>query len=171
MKPALAALAVALSLLITGSPARASCVAPNAADQLARADVVAYGTLVSIRMTVAPASPVVTFRPERVFKGALDGDVEVFFGPTHGGAVTSVDYAGAPPQTHTLYLRRVDGGYETTACDGSHEGAPTAQEAAALGAGAAVGTAAQPSPLAPLVVAGLGGAAILVLLRVRRRTP
>jgi len=175
MKVLLAALLTVAGLLLGApAPALASCAQQTLDEQIARADVVAYGKLVSIRMTFAPASPVVVFRAERLLKGTLGGDVEVFFGPTHGGAITSVDYAGAPPQAHTLYLRLVEGAYETNACSGSHDGAPTDAETAAMGAGVIVAAATDdvPRPLvATLVVAALvaAGLAVAVTIRSRRR--
>ncbi len=166
----LAAAFVIAGIALPASPARASCIQETAAEQIARAEVVAYGTLTGIRMTFAPASPVVTFRPERVLKGTLSASVEVFFGPTHGGPVTSVDYAGAPPEAHTLYLRRADGSYETDACAGSHRGEPTAEESRLLGSGAAV--SASDRDLRPLIIAAAVVLALLVaivLVLVRRR--
>ena len=167
---ALAATFVVAGIALPTSPAQASCLQETVADQIGRAEIVAYGTLTGIRMTFAPASPVVTFRPDRVLKGTLSATVEVFFGPTHGGAVTSVDYAGAPPETHTLYLRAAGGSYETDACSGSHAGAPTANEERLLGRGAAVAVA--DADLRPLIaaaaIAALALVAIAVLLRRRR---
>src|SRR5438876_552191 len=71
--------------------------------------------------------------------GTLPGEVEVYLGPTHGGAITSVDYeAVRRGEAHTLYLRSAgNGSWETNACSGSHVGAPTAEETSILGAGSA----------------------------------
>ncbi len=168
-------LILALSVVAAGyalgpAPALASCAQANPAEQASRAEVIAYGTLTSIRMTFAPAGPVVTFRPERVLKGTLTSSVEVFFGPTHGGAPTSVDYAGAPPEAHTLYLRRAGDSFETDACSGSHAGAPTADEEARLGRESGVAVSdpvAWPVVAAAAVALALGVVAI-VLLRRRR---
>lgn len=167
---ALAATFVVAGIALPASPAQASCLQETVADQIGRAEVIAYGTLTGIRMTFAPASPVVTFRPDRVLKGTLSASVEVFFGPTHGGAITSVDYAGAPPETHTLYLRSAGGSYETDACSGSHSGAPTADEERLLGRGADVAvTGADRRPLvAATAIAVLALVAIAILLRRRR---
>lgn len=158
--------------LATSVPAVASCAQQTTAEQVARAQIVAYGSVTGIRMTFAPASPVVTFRPERVLKGSLDKSVEVFLGPTHGGAVTSVDYAAAPPQRHTLYLRvGADGSYETDVCSGSHEGAPTADEEKILGAGTSVNVV-EDFPLVVALAIGLGVAlalAIAAVLVIRAR--
>lgn len=166
----LAAVLVVADVALPAAPASASCIQESVTDQIARAEIVAYGTLTGIRMTFAPASPVVTFRPDRVLKGTLSASVEVFFGPTHGGAITSVDYAGTPPETHTLYLRAAGGSYETDACSGSHAGAPTADEERLLGRGAAVTvTDAGLRPLiAAVAIAVLALVAIAVLLRRRR---
>ena len=175
MKHLLSAIVVAAAAVTSlgiSTPALASCVQQTTAEQIARADIVVHGTLTGIRMTFAPASPVVTFRPERVLKGSLDTIVEVFLGPTHGGAVTSVDYNAAPPQAHTLYLRLRDGAYETDGCSGSHEGAPTADEEKLMGPGVLVGAADHTSvPLA--IVAGLALAvvAVVAVTIVTRRRP
>lgn len=164
------AVLVVADMMLSGTPASASCIQESVTDQIARAEIVAYGTLTGIRMTFAPASPVVTFRPERVLKGALTASVEVSFGPTHGGAITSVDYAGAPPEMHTLYLRAVGGSYETDACSGSHPGAPTAEEERLLGRGADVAVIdGDRRPLiAVAAIAVLALVAIAILLRRRR---
>ena len=166
---AAATLAIA-GVLAVPAHAVASCGPPVLSEQIARADVVAFGTVASVRMTFAPASGVITFRPERVLKGSLDRSVDVFLGPTHGGAITSVDYQAASPQRHTLYLRAVgDGTNETDACSGSHEGAPTDEETRALGAGSTVSVT-DPLPLAMVALVLLGGivAALVVLVAGRR---
>ncbi len=169
---AVTAVLVLAGLPVAASPALASCAPQTAAEQISRADVIAYGTLTGIRMTFAAASPVVTFRPERVLKGSLTQSIEVFFGPTHGGPVTSVDYSGAPPQAHTLYLRQVDGVYETDVCSGSHEGAPAADEEKQLGRGVLVAAAADDAarpPVAGLAIAAFALVALAAALRWRRR--
>lgn len=167
--PLVAALVIA-SLALAPAPALASCAQADPAEQASRAEVIAYGTITGIRMTFAPASPVVTFRPERVLKGTLTSSVEVFFGPTHGGALTSVDYAGAPPETHTLYLRRAGDSFETDACSGSHAGAPTADEEARLGRGNIVAVSDPVAwPVIAAVAAALALAAVAIVLLRRRR--
>lgn len=161
---------LALQVTIGAERAVGSCGVPVLSEQIARADAVVFGTVASVRMTFAPASGVITFRPERVLKGSLDRSVDVFLGPTHGGAITSVDYQAASPQRHTLYLRAIgDGTYETDACAGSHEGAPTDEELRAMGGGTTV-TVADPLPLAMLglVVLGAAVAALVVLVAGRR---
>lgn len=166
---------VALSAVfaVPARPAAASCAPQTLAEQAGRADVVAFGSVTSIRMTFAAASPVVMFRPERVLKGTITKGVQVYLGPTHGGAVTSVDYQAAPPQQHTFYLRDAhDGSFETDACSGSHEGAPTSDEEKLLGAGTRVDAAVEGGVPAPLVLGILLAllAAVLVLgLALRRR--
>lgn len=162
------------AVLIGAQPAAASCAPQTLADATARADVVAFGTVTSVRMTFAAAGGVVTFRPERVLKGTLTRSVQVYLGPTHGGAVTSVDYQAAAPQPHTLYLRDAnDGSYETDACSGSHPGTPSAEEVRALGQGSVVSVV-DPPMLAPYVVAGIAIVLIaviaLIALRARRRS-
>lgn len=166
--------AVGLVVAAPAQPALASCAQQTLSDQAARADVVVFGTVTSVRMTFAPASPVIMFRPERVLKGTLAKGVQVYLGPTHGGAVTSVDYQAASPQQHTLYLRDAhDGSFETDACSGSHEGTPTADEEKLLGAGTRVDAAVDAGLSGPLVAAIVGAllVAVVVLgLALRRRT-
>lgn len=167
----LIALLVAVGLALPSTEAFASCAEANPVAQTARADVIAYGTLTGIRMTFAPASPVVTFRPERVLKGTLTTSVEVFFGPTHGGALSSVDYSGAPPETHTLYLRLSNGSYEADACSGSHSGPPTADEERLLGHGSDVTVPDMRSWLPVVVVGAVVALGIAAILMRRRRRP
>ncbi len=140
--------------------AGASCIQQSVREQAALADVVVYGTVTETRQTFAPASGVVRFRPERFLKGALHGDVEVFLGPTRGGAVTSVDYEAVQRgEAHTLYLRSTgDGGWQTDACSGSHKGAPTVDETSILGAG----TTAPPAPPKDNTRLALGALAIAI---------
>ncbi len=173
------ALAVAVALAAAGlagapSVGLASCTPVDLADQIARAEVIAYGTVAETRQTFAPAGGVIKFTPERVLKGTLTSVVEVNLGPGRGGSVTSVDYMAATRgEGHTLYLRRVDGGaYQTDACSGSHPGAPTADEEKALGAGTLV-TAATADGVSPVLVAGLivlmALAGVLAALVLRQR--
>ncbi len=170
---AAALLAVSVLFAAPAQPASASCAQQTLADQAGRADVVVFGTVTSVRMTFAPASPVVTFRPERVLKGTLTKSVQVYLGPTHGGAVTSVDYQAASPQQHTLYLRDAhDGSFETDACSGSHEGAPTGDEEKLLGAGTRVEAAVDdglPAPLVAAIVVAVLAALLVIGLALRRR--
>ena len=166
-------LLVVVSMLAAPQPAAASCAQQTLSDQAARADVVVFGTVTSIRMTFAPASPVIMFRPERVLKGTLTKSVQVYLGPTHGGAVTSVDYQAASPQQHTLYVRDAhDGSFETDACSGSHEGAPSADEEKLLGTGTRVDAAVDdgvPGALVAAIVVALLAAALVIGLALRRR--
>jgi hypothetical protein len=149
------------SLFLGASDVAASCVQQSLREQATLADVVVYGTVTETRQTFAPASGVIRFRPERFLKGTLPGEVEVFLGPTKGGAVTSVDYGAVTRgEAHTLYLRSTgDGGWQTDACSGSHTGGPTAEEAALLGAG----TAAPPAPPRDNTLILLAAAAAVVL--------
>lgn len=167
---ALSSVFVVAGLLLPTSSALASCADESVARRVERADVIAYGTLTAIRMTFAPASPIVTFLPERALKGALAGSVEVYFGPTRGGAITSVDYAGAPPERHTLYLRRVDGAYETDACAGSHPGAPTPDEERLAGDAPARAPERDATAVLALVAMVALAAAIAALAWRRRRS-
>jgi len=133
-------LVAAVSLIgvsLASSPAQASCVQTTIADRAALADVVVYGTVTQTRQTFAAAGGVIRFRPERFLKGTLPGEVEVYLGPSKGGAITSVDYTAVTRgEAHTLYLRSAgDGGWQTDACSGSHAGAPTSEESSFFGAG------------------------------------
>lgn len=173
---ALAPLAAVALLLGAPSPALASCAPQTLAEQVARAEVIVYGTVTETRQTFVAASGVIRFRPERVLKGSLTREVEVNLGPTRGGAVTSVDYTAViRGEGHTLYLRSVgDGSYETDACSGSHTGPPTAEEEQLLGPGSLVAAATDGGVSPTLVVLTLAAtlvAALAVGIAVRRRSP
>lgn len=157
---AIALFVATASLLTGGGGADASCAQQSLREQAASADVVVYGTVTQTRQTFAAAGGVIGFRPERFLKGALPGEVEVFLGPTRGGAVTSVDYEAVQRgEAHTLYLRSTgDGGWETNACSGSHKGAPTADETAVFGAG----TTAPPAAPRDNTLLALGALAVAV---------
>jgi hypothetical protein len=134
-----AIVAVFVGSSLASSPALASCLQTTVAERAALAEVVVYGTVTETRQTFAPASGVIRFRPERFLKGTLPGEVEVYLGPTKGGAITSVDYSAViRGEGHTLYLRASENGaWQTDACSGSHVGAPTAEEASFFGTGTA----------------------------------
>lgn len=152
-------------------PALGSCIQMSVAERAALADVVAYGTVTETRLTFAPASGVVRFRPERLLKSVLAGEIEVYLGPTKGGAITSVDYAAAQRgEAHTLYLRSAgSGSWQTDGCSGSHAGVPTAEETAFFGAGTAAPPSA-PTDNTPLVLgAGAVGVIALAAALVARR--
>ena len=153
--------AVLFGLNWASSPALASCAQTNVAERAALAHVVVYGTVIGTRQTFAPASGVIRFRPERFLKGSLPGEIDVYLGPTKGGAITSVDYeAVIRGEGHTLYLRTAgDGAWLTDACSGSHVGGPMSEEASFFG----TGTAAPPTVPAdnmPLAIGALVIAAI-----------
>jgi hypothetical protein len=141
----LAALALGATLLSTifgTGAANASCVQPNLPDQMARADVIAYGSVSRpAQLPIFPPAREVRFRVERVLKGVAAAEMNVAIGPDvgasgPGGSVaTSVDYKADDGTAHTLYLRRTGDQYGTDACSGSHPGAPTAEETALLGGG------------------------------------
>jgi len=162
--------AVLFGMSLPSSSALASCVQATVAQRAALADVVVYGTVTETRQTFAPASGVIRFRPDRFLKGTLPGEVEVYLGPTKGGAITSVDYSAViRGEAHTLYLRASDnGGWQTDACSGSHVGAPTAEEAAFLGPGTAAPPAA-PKDNTPLALGALVIAAIALAAAVFAR--
>jgi hypothetical protein len=143
------------------SPALASCVQTSVAERAALAEVVVYGTVTETRQTFAPAGGVIRFRPERFLKGTLAGEVEVYLGPTKGGAITSVDYSAViRGEAHTLYLKAAgNGAWQTDACSGSHAGAPTAEEASFFGTGT-VAPPTTPKDNTPLAVGALVIAAI-----------
>jgi len=131
--------AVPIGMSLASSPALASCVQTTVTERAALAEVVVYGTVTETRQTFAPASGVIRFRPDRFLKGTLPGEVQVYLGPTKGGAITSVDYSAViRGEGHTLYLRGAgNGAWLTDACAGSHVGAPTAEEASFFGTGTA----------------------------------
>ncbi|MDQ2951967.1 MAG: hypothetical protein M3R54_06860 [Chloroflexota bacterium] len=173
----IAALLVVGAAPFTGALAVASCAPSNPAEQAARAEVIAVGTVVETRQTFIAAGGVIRFRPERVLKGTLTSVVQVYLGPSRGGnGVTSVDYtAVARGEQHTLYLRAVsDGSYETDSCSGSHPGGPTAEEERAFGAGVLVAVA-NDETTSPIVIGAVvllvALAAGLVLYRARQTRP
>jgi hypothetical protein len=161
-----------VGMSVASSPAVASCVQTTVAERAALAEVVVYGTVTETRQTFAPASGVIRFQPQRFLKGALPGEVEVFLGPTKGGAITSVDYeAVVRGEGHTLYLRSAgNGAWQTDVCSGSHAGAPTPEESTFFGAGTAAPPAA-PMNNMPLVLGAVAVAvvAFATVLVVRRR--
>jgi hypothetical protein len=138
--------------VVAPSPAAASCVQMSISERAALPDVVVYGTVTETRQTFAPAGGVIRFRPERFLKGTLSGEVEVYLGPTKGGAITSVDYVAVRRgEAHTLYLRSAgNGSWQTDACSGSHVGAPTAEDTSFFGTGSVAPPIAPPdnTPLA-----------------------
>ena len=163
----LLALAVVLLGAVAPQPALASCVQQTVAEQAAAAAVVAVGVVTETRQTFVAAGGVIRFRPERVLKGTLTNEVQVYLGPSHGGAITSVDYtAVVRGERHTLYLRATsDGSYETSSCTGSHVGAQTADEEKALGAGTLVAAASEETA-SPALIAALATLVVLALLAI-----
>jgi hypothetical protein len=170
----LALFVLAFAMPVGANVAVASCIQQDLAAQVAGAEVIAFGTVTETRQTFAAASGVIMFRPERLLKGTLTSEVRVYLGPSHGSAITSVDYfAATRGERHTLYLRSFidDGAYETNACSGSHAGAPSADEEGALGRGTLV-AAATDEPLALAAVAAVLVALALAaagLIALRRR--
>ena len=146
----------------TASPALASCLQMTVAEAGALAEVVVYGTVTETRQTFAPASGVIKFQAMRFLKGTLPGEVEVYLGPSRGGAITSVDYtAVVRGEAHTLYLRSADNGaWETNACSGSHVGAPTPEETTFFG----TGTSAPPAAPINNTLLVLGAVAVAVIV-------
>jgi hypothetical protein len=170
-------LVLSVALLAAGAvapaAALASCVQQSVSEQAAAAEVVVVGVVTQTRQTFVAASGVIRFRPERVLKGTLTKEIQVYLGPTHGGAPSSVDYTAViNGERHTLYLRATtDGSYETSSCAGSHQGAQTADEEKILGTGTLV-AAASDATMSPLLIAALAAimslAAIAIVLGVRR---
>ena len=155
---ALAFPAALIGASFVSTPALASCVQTSAAERAGLAEVVVFGTVTETRQTFAPAGGVIRFRPERFLKGTLPGVVEVYLGPTHGGAITSVDYeAVVRGQTHTLYLRSTGTGtWQTDSCSGSHAGLPTSEETSLFGTGVVA------PPTAPMDNTSLAVGALVV---------
>ncbi|HUQ17269.1 MAG TPA: hypothetical protein VM070_05740 [Candidatus Saccharimonadales bacterium] len=130
---------VAIALLMLGSfaalaqPAAASCLPPDLAAQIARADVIAAGRVTSI----GSGGGTLVFQPVTIYKGTLEGGpVTVATGPGGGGGVTSVDYRGTVGD-QVLYLMGSGRSFSINDCSGSHAGPPTADEARLLGTGTA----------------------------------
>jgi hypothetical protein len=177
MKTLARGLLVALALALTGavapSAALALCAQQTVAEQAAAAEVVVVGLVTETRQTFVAAGGVIRFRPERVLKGSLTTEVEVYLGPSRGGPPTSVDYTAViNGERHTLYLRATtDGSYETSACTGSHVGAQTADEEKVVGTGTLV-AAASADAMAPALVAAIvtliGLAVVAIGIGVRR---
>ena len=171
------ALVLSVALLAAGAvaptAALASCVQQTLSEQAAAAEVIAVGVVTQTRQTFVAASGVIRFRPERVLKGTLTKEIQVYLGPTHGGAPTSVDYTAViNGERHTLYLRATsDGSYETSACTGSHKGEQSADEEKLLGTGTIV-AAASDETISPVLIAALATlmalAAIVIAVGVRR---
>lgn len=127
-----------LAVLVVGSlaalaqPAAASCIQQDLAAQIARADVIASGRVVSVGSGGGP----LVFQATTLYKGALTGGpVTVANGPS-ADAATSVDYRTAVGD-HLLYLQGTGRSFSTNDCSGSHAGPPTADETRLLGAGTA----------------------------------
>ena len=157
MRYAVTVLTLGLAVLGTAAamarPAAGSCVQQDLAAQVARADVIASGRVVSVG---AGGGPLI-FRATTILKGALDGGgVSVQNGPSDGVA-TSVDYRAATGD-HVLYLQGTGRGFTTNACSGSHPGPPTADEMHLLGPGTPV----PPGDGGLLGELGLGAAAIIL---------
>jgi hypothetical protein len=177
MKTVARALLVALALALPGAVAPgvalASCLQQTVAEQAAAAEVIVVGVVTETRQTFVAAGGVIRFRPERVLKGSLTSEVQVYLGPSRGGPPTSVDYtAVVSGERHTMYLRATsDGSYETNACAGSHVGAQTADEEKVLGTGtlvAAASTDALPPALVAAIVTLIGLALVAIAIGMRR---
>ena len=172
-------LIVAIALATTGGlwlltqPARASCIQQTQADQIARADVIAYGRVASVDRGAGTLS----FRAMVVYKGDPGSEqitVQVGPGPRGVGVATSVDYR-ADPGDHLLYLQRQGSEFATNDCSGSHPGPATATELGVLAAGGRVITYVDPGPdpfdarigpaLAAIAAAAVAGAVVIARRR------
>jgi len=159
----LAILAVALGMVgLAAAPARASCIQQTQADQMARADVIAYGRIIGVDR----AGGSLSFRALTVYKGDPGpGTLAVRVGPG-GGAATSVDYR-ADPGDHLLYLQRDRSTYATNDCSGSHPGPATTDELRLLATGKVISyTDPGPQPLDQIggLAVGLVGLGALLAL-------
>ena len=161
----------AAALVLAATPARASCIQQTQADQIARADVIAFGRVTSVDRGAGTLS----FRALAVYKGDPGPEqitVQVGPGPRGVGVATSVDYR-ADPGDHLLYLKRQGSAYATNDCSGSHPGPATADELRLLAAGSVV-TYSDPAPgtldrvIGP-AVAALVVASVAALVVARRR--
>ncbi len=177
MKTVARALLVALAFALPGAVAPgvalASCLQQSVSEQAAAAEVIVVGVVTETRQTFVAAGGVIRFRPERVLKGTLTTEVQVYLGPSRGGPPTSVDYTAViNGERHTLYLRATgDGSYETSACSGSHVGAQTAEEEKVLGTGTLVAAAsadALPPALVAAIVTLIGLALVAIAIGMRR---
>ena len=159
---------VLAALGLAATPARASCIQQTQADQVARADVIAYGRVTSVDR----GAGTLRFRPLAVYKGDPGPDqLTVRVGPG-GGAATSVDYR-VEPGDHLLYLQRQGREYTTNDCSGSHAGLATADELRLLAAGKVI-TYADPGPdprnqLAGPALAAIVAATVAAVVIARRR--
>ena len=160
-----AALILALAGLVGTAPsAAASCIPLSLDEKIRMAEIIAYGT---VEGDADPArlfgARTVTFRAQRVFKGALPAVAQVRIGPQiegGPGGATSVDYR-ATKGDHVLYLRAANAAYETSDCSGSHAGAPTSEELRILGTGSPPGPAALGDELTALGVLPIAAALAL----------
>ncbi len=167
---ALLAAVALVGVLGAGAPALASCVQLSLSEKVRMADVIAHGTIDQDFDRPSPLSGrTVTFRALRVLKGSLRAIAQVRMGPDVPAGprdtvpLTSVDYRGTRGE-HVLYLRVVEGTYETNDCSGSHPGPPTPDEGLALGGGTAPDSASPTDQIAALGVLPLFAAIALVAL-------
>jgi hypothetical protein len=169
MRRIVAALVLAAAALPAGSPAFASCIQQSVGEQVARADVIAYGTVSrGIQLLMFPPSRQFQFDVQRIYKGDIAGRITVAIGPTDAAA-TSVDYA-AEDGPHTLYLHLTGNAFATNACSGSHPGPPNAEENTLFGTGrAALPASPAVEWLVPAVIALVVSLGLVALVLFRRR--
>jgi hypothetical protein len=160
-------------LVLAAAPARASCVPPVPTDQIARAEVIAFGRVT----TVDRGAGTITFQVLTVYKGDPGlGRITVQIGPgprSFGGA-TSVDYR-ADPGDHLLYLRKESSTFVTDDCSGSHPGQATADELGLLVVPGSKVVTHEPASesldrFALPLLAALAAASLVTLVVVRRRS-
>ena len=119
----------AVGLLFPGA-ARASCVAPPPVDQaVAEGDVVMVGTVTATRSR----DRIATIRVEEVWKGRVDGEVEVHGGPASENSATSVDRTWTVGGRYLVFAREpaargdpatFGGRYEDNACSNTQPYTP-----------------------------------------------
>lgn len=139
MMRALIVLAILMASIALGAAADASCAPPEpVAQRVARAEAVVWGTVTGGGPLSDRRSLNVSVKA--VYKGSVPAQISVRVGPEIPGlgpgqtGATSVDYSAAPGTSHTFYLtQHAPAGFSTSACSGSHEGEPGAEELAVLG--------------------------------------
>lgn len=150
---------------MSGRPAAASCAPPvTVAENASRADAVVHGTVAGVN------GRELSVRVARVLAGSVATTIRVRVGPDIGGGfgATSVDYKASPSTEHVLYLTVVSGDlYETNECNGTHPGAPTAEERVHFGEGTAPETSSE-SRLNALAILAAALAGVFVIVAARR---
>ena len=168
----LVALVVLVASIALGVAADASCAPPEpVAQRVARADAVVWGTVTGGGADPLGGSRALMVSVKTVYKGSVPDRINVRVGPEIPGlgpgqtGATSVDYSAAPGTSHTFYLKQhAPAGFSTNACSGSHEGEPTAEELAVLGAPRPPAAGAGGAGSTTDLDRGLAGGAIVLVL-------